>query len=87
MFGKKRRYSSTLHAPAPGPVAPWLLAHRGAAPDAAAGPPLSSVRWRRGPDWAAPRTPYLFSLYGTHFMGRAPAAEDRVRPSADSQMI
>lgn len=29
MFGKKRRYSSTLHAPAPGPVAPWLLAHRG----------------------------------------------------------
>ena len=32
MFGKKRRYSSTLHAPAPGPVAPWAAGSQGVLP-------------------------------------------------------
>jgi len=40
MFGKKRRYSSTLHAHAPGPVAPWPLAHRGCCPWCSSRPPI-----------------------------------------------
>lgn len=50
MFGKKRRYSSTLHAPAPGPVAPWprrplAAGSQGVLPlMQQQAPPLSSVR-------------------------------------------